>query len=125
MTERQKDAANAQKVELRMSADCLCVICGEYLPHDLFDLAHRVLKSKAMLLTYGPQIIFHPLNMLPACHGEKAGRSCNSRANLRGQYVPMHELIDRITRIVTGREPQPNMRREYEELRRQFMADSR
>ncbi len=120
MTARQKEAANQQKAQLRLDADCLCVICGEYLPYDLFDLGHRVSKSKARVETYGKDVMFHPLIMLPVCHGTRAGKSCNDSSNLGNRPVEARALIDRIIRVVTGVEPMPNMKDEYRTLREAF-----
>ncbi len=38
-----------------------------------------------------------------------------------GQRVQAHELLDRIIRVTTGREPEPNMSEEYRVLREEFM----
>lgn len=120
MRDRDKAAANEQKAALRLSADCLCVICGEYLPDELFDLGHRIKKSKSMRDTYGDKVIFHPLNMLPVCHGSRAGVSCNDACSLGSQTLPGRALLQRIIRVVTGVEPEPNMRTEYAALREEF-----
>lgn len=118
MRERDKTIANDDKQALRVAAKCLCVVCGEYLPHDLFDLGHRVSKGKSMREKWGDDVIFHPMNMLPVCHGTKAGKSCNDQCNMK--YLPGHELLQRIIRINTGREAMPNIREYYAELRREF-----
>jgi len=73
-----------------------------------------------MIETYGREVIFHPLNMLPVCNKKRAGVSCNDRCNLAGQRVQAHELLDRIIRITTGRESEPDMAYEYELLREEF-----
>ena len=120
MTALAKLDANDQKQELRIKADCRCIVCGAPLPYDLFDLGHRVLKSRSMLEIYGREVIYHPLNMLPVCHGTKAGKSCNDQCNIAGQRMQARELLDRIIRITTGRETMPDMRGFYADLRAEF-----
>lgn len=121
MNQRAKFDANLQKDELRLHAQCACTVCGEYLPEELFDLGHRVSKSKSMREKWGDDVIFHPLNMLPVCHGTKAGRSCNDRCSIKN--LPGNELLNRIVRINTGREAMPSLREYYEGLRREFMEE--
>jgi len=120
MNAHQKLNANDQKAALRLSADCLCVICGEYLPSDLFDLGHRIKKSRSLRDKYGDEVIFHPLNMLPVCHGSRGGKSCNDACALGSNTLPGLALLQRIIRVTTGVEPEPNMRSEYAALRESF-----
>ena len=119
MNQRDKFEANAQKSALRLVVNCTCTVCGEYLPEELFDLGHRVAKTKSMRDKWGDDVIFHPLNMLPVCHGTKAGKSCNDRCSIKN--LPGNELLNRIVRINTGRESIPSLREYYSTLRREFM----
>jgi len=119
--QRDKAEANDRKVGLRIIAECKCVVCGEYLPAELFDLGHRVSKSKSMRDKWGDDVIFDPLNMLPVCHGTKAGKSCNDRCSIKN--LPGNELLNRIVRINTGRESMPSLREYYSTLRREFMEE--
>lgn len=121
MTGKQKYDANEQKAELLMIAGNRCVVCGAHIsPTDVWDLGHRILKSKSMIDKLGREVIFHPMNMLPACNGTRAGRSCNDRCNLRGQKVAADELARHIIRVNTGLEPMPDMREYYANLREEF-----
>lgn len=113
MRERDKNYANERKQELRLIVGCKCVICGRYIPDDLFDLAHRVNKSRSSLEAWGPEVIHHPLNTIPTCHGTKSGRSCNDSCNIAKQPIKARELLDRIVRINTERESMPNLAEYY------------
>jgi len=65
-------------------------------------------------------VIFHPLNMLPVCHGSRGGKSCNDACALGSNTLPGLALLQRIIRVVTGVEPEPNMIEEYRALRESF-----
>lgn len=110
---KQKYDANERKQELRMIVRCKCVVCGEPLPHDLFDLAHRVNKSKTALDSWGSEVINHPMNLVPTCHGTKAGKSCNDACNIGKQPVKARELLNQIVRINMGRESMPDLAEYY------------
>lgn len=120
MRDRDKATANDGKLDLWRAAECHCIVCGCRLDPHLFDLGHRIKKSKSMRDTYGDRVIFHPLNMLPVCHGSRAGKSCNDACSLGSQTLPGRELLQRIIRVTTGVEPEPNMRAEYRALREEF-----
>lgn len=118
MTTKQKFLANEQREELFRAADWLCVVSGRSLRSGLPQLAHRVAQTKARLETYGPEVINHPLNLVPVC-----GSRENDACNIGNRPAEARALLDRIIKIITGRESEPDMRKEYEILREQFAAE--
>lgn len=114
MNGRQKLEATEKREELFAAAWWSCCVCKRPLGVvGSSQLAHRVIKSKHNLEKYGPEVIHHPLNMVPVdC------LKCNSAVILNG--LPAKALLDRIIRVTTGTEPEPNMRDEYRALRAEF-----
>jgi len=118
MTGRQKLEAEEQRQELFGAATWHCVVCsGPLAVHGTAQLAHRIAQTKARLLTHGKEIMHNSLNLVPVC-----SLRCNDRANIGNRPMEARALIDRITRVVTGREPAPDMREEYARLREEFMG---
>jgi len=113
---RAKFEANEKREELFAGAWWSCVVCKRPLGIDgTAQLAHRVAKTKSRLATYGPDIMHHPLNLVPVC-----GLACNDRVNIGNRGAEAKALLDRIIRVTTGAEPEPNMREEYRALREEF-----
>lgn len=120
MTTKQKFLANEQREDLFRAAEWLCVVSGRPLRSGMPQLAHRVARTKARLEKYGSEVIDHPLNLVPV-----RGLRENDACNIGNRPAEARALLDRIIKIITGRESEPDMRKEYEILREQFAAEKR
>jgi hypothetical protein len=116
MTAREKLAANDMREELFAAATWHCVWCGGPLAvHGSAQLAHRVPKTKAFLMKWGPEVINDPLNLVPVCslaHNDAVSLGIVGNAG--------KALLERIVRIHTGRESMPDLREHYATLRAEF-----
>lgn len=115
MTSRSKFAANDKREALFAAADWRSVVSGEPLGSGVPQLAHRVAKTKSRLDKYGSTVLNHVLNLVPVRDLEE-----NDRCNIGNRPVEANALLQRIIRVVTGVEPEPNMREEYRALREEF-----
>ncbi len=116
LTGRQKLDAYDQQQELFYAAGDRCVVCGSFLRSGTPQLAHRFGQGKSMLDKYGPAIVHHPLAVVPTERVEP----CNSAVMIGDETAPGRALIARIRRVLSGEEPKPNMREEYQALREEF-----
>jgi len=98
--EHEKFLANEKKMELKILADGRCVVCGKPLDPTIFDLAHRIRQSDKMIDLYGREVIYHPLNMLPTCHGSRGGKSCNDACNISFRPRQVESLVAQIKRAI-------------------------
>jgi len=115
MRDRDKATANDKREALFAAADWCSVVSGEPLRSGVPQLAHRVAKTKSRLDKYGPTVLNHALNLVPVRNLEE-----NDRCNIGNRPVEANALLQRIIRVVTGVEPEPNMRQEYTALREEF-----
>lgn len=115
LTGREKlDAYELQQTLFR-AADWCCVPCGEPLASGIPQLGHRFGQGKGMLAKYGPEVIHHPLAMVPVnC------LRCNSLVMIGDETEPGRALVARIRRILAGDEPEPDMAEEYRLLHEEF-----
>lgn len=115
MRDRDKVAANDKREALFAAADWRSVVSGEPLRSGVPQLAHRVARTRNRLEKYGPEVLNHVLNLVPVRDLEE-----NDRCNIGNRPVEANALLQRIIRVVTGVEPEPNMRAEYAALREEF-----
>lgn len=115
MTARQKLDAIDQREALFAAAGWRSVVSGRPLREGVPQLAHRVAKTRANLEKWGPGVIHHPLNLVPVLDLRE-----NDAVNIGFDREKAHDLMQRIIRVTTGREPEPNMSEEYRLLREEF-----
>lgn len=115
MTARQKANAEEQRLELFRATHWTSVVSGEPLSTGVPQLAHRVAKTKANLMKWGPEVINHPLNLVPVRDLRE-----NSFCNIGNRPMEARDLMERIIRVMTGRESEPDMAEEYARLREDF-----
>lgn len=104
MTEKQRFEANEQRDKLFAAAEWRSVVSGEPLRSGVPMLAHRVAKTVAALRIWGPEVINHPLNLVPVRDLKE-----NDLCNIGNQKVKANALLERIVRIQTGRESMPDL----------------
>ena len=115
MNAKAKFLANERRDELFASAEWKSVVSGRWLREGIPQLAHRVARTKSHIEKWGDEVVNHPLNMVPVLDLNE-----NAACNLAKRRAEAHALMERIIRITTGRESEPDMSHEYAELRRQF-----
>ena len=97
MTDREKLIIRELKDKMIADAGYICEICGKSVNYDLFQLAHRITKSKVNINKYGDKIINHPINMKVVC-----GLACNSKANIGYNPTLEKEIVDEIKAVIHG-----------------------
>lgn len=121
MTARDKLDANEQREALFAAVGWSCVVCKRPLAIEgTPQLAHRVAKTKARLNTYGSDVLNHTLNLVPVCC-----LAHNDACNIGNRPMEAQALLQRIIRVNTGAEEQPDMRSEYRALRKAFEEQRR
>ena len=68
-----------------------CEVCGEYVPYDFAQLAHRIPKYKMWLKKYGEDVINNELNLAYVC-----SLKCNSAVLIDKKPLQMESLLKRI-----------------------------
>lgn len=112
MNARAKLDAEERRQELFAAVDWRCVVCGRSLYSGVPQLAHVLGKGKSMLAKYGPEIVHHPLAVVPVERVEP----CNSAVLIGDETEPGRALIARIRRILAGEESMPNLIDYYREV---------
>lgn len=115
MNSRTKFAANEQRDALFEAAGWQSVVSGRWLREGIPQLAHRVARTKSALERWGSSVIDHPLNLVPVLDLRE-----NDFCNLANRRAEAHALCERIVRITTGRESEPDMVAEYRKMREEF-----
>jgi hypothetical protein len=113
MNQKSKFDANEKRQMLFEAADWCCCVCGKPLRSGVPQLAHRVIRSKYHVKTYGSAIIDNSLNLVPVC-----SLNCNSRVIVN--FQPARDLLVKIQLINAGMEMGPDLAEHYRELREYF-----
>lgn len=115
MTAKAKFYAQEKRLELFAAADWKSVVSGEPLQSGVPQLAHRVARTRGALDKWGSEVVDHPLNLVPVRNLRE-----NDFVNIGFDRQQCHALMERIIRITTGRESEPDMTEEYKLLREEF-----
>jgi len=78
----------------------ICESCGQPVPPDRFECAHRIANTKSNRRRWGPEVIDHPLNL--AC---THSRRCNDAQNIGFKPDLCRELAERI-RLELDKQPE-------------------
>ncbi len=115
MNAKAKFLANEKRDELFAAAGWRSVVSGRPLSEGVPQLAHRIAKTRNRLEMFGDEVMNHPLNLVPVLDLRE-----NDSCNIGGQKLQAEALISKIIKINTGREPMPDLREYYHELRGEF-----
>jgi len=97
LTQRQRFEISEQRIEIYTRDKGRCQSCGELVPFDCFEVAHRIADTVANRKRWGDEVVDHIMNKATTHRGK-----CNAAQNCG--YNPMQssalaELIHQVKEL--------------------------
>jgi hypothetical protein len=93
-TERQRLEIYEQRWDIYSRDHGRCQSCGELVPYDCFEVAHRIADTKANRKRWGDTVVDHIMNKATTHSGK-----CNSAQNCGYNPVQSAALAHLITQV--------------------------
>lgn len=90
-TERQRFNNHEARLEIYHRDMGRCQTCGELVPMDAFEVAHRIADTKANRKAWSAAVIDHPINKRTTHRG-----NCNSAQNIGNRPLEAQRLAELI-----------------------------
>lgn len=95
LTERQRFAKYEQRIEVYTRDYGRCQSCGELVPFDAFETAHRIADTKANRKRWGAAVVDHTMNLATTHRGR-----CNDAQNIGYNPVQSATLAHFINQVL-------------------------